>query len=96
MPQQAPRLFPPNISRSVCFHCCVLGYKIFFRTKFVNPAKADIHTGRLPLTEDIAFWDKYYAALPIIQADFDLCDLLDVLNLHRILLGVEFDGFLCY
>lgn len=39
-----------------------LGYKIVFRTKFVDPAKADIHTGRRPLTEaDIAFLDRYYA-----------------------------------
>jgi amino acid transporter len=44
------------------FIVAYLGYKIFFRTKFVDPAKADIHTGRRPLTEeDIVFLDKYYA-----------------------------------
>lgn len=44
------------------FIAAYLGYKIVFRTKFVDPAKADIHTGRRPLTEeDIAFLDHYYA-----------------------------------
>ena len=38
------------------------GYKIIYKTKIVDPAKADIHTGRRPLTEeDIAFLDRYYA-----------------------------------
>lgn len=38
------------------------GYKIIFKTKWVDPAEADIHSGRRPLSaEDIAFLDAYYA-----------------------------------
>ncbi|KIX07430.1 uncharacterized protein Z518_02083 [Rhinocladiella mackenziei CBS 650.93] len=39
-----------------------LGYKLCFRTKIVDPATADLKTGRRPLTEDdIAFLDAYFA-----------------------------------
>jgi amino acid transporter len=39
-----------------------LVYKIAYKTKWVNPAEADIHSGRRPLTEqEIEFLDKYYA-----------------------------------
>ncbi|KAL4783777.1 AAT family amino acid transporter [Aspergillus varians] len=38
------------------------GYKIIFRTKMVDPAKADLVSGRRPLVaEDIAFFDIYYS-----------------------------------
>lgn len=38
------------------------GYKMVYRTKVVDPAKADLHSGRRPLLpEDIAFLDAYYA-----------------------------------
>ncbi|KAF8861816.1 hypothetical protein BDZ45DRAFT_687347 [Acephala macrosclerotiorum] len=38
-----------------------LGYKIVYKTKFVDPAKADLQTGWKPLSEsDIAFLDAYY------------------------------------
>jgi amino acid transporter len=41
---------------------CYLGYKLYFKTKIVDPATADLKTGRMPLTEeDIAFFDRYYA-----------------------------------
>ncbi|KAJ9624333.1 hypothetical protein H2204_010889 [Knufia peltigerae] len=41
---------------------CFLGYKLVFRTKFVNPAEADLQHGRRPLNEeDIAFFDRYFA-----------------------------------
>ncbi|KAF7561396.1 hypothetical protein G7046_g2753 [Stylonectria norvegica] len=38
------------------------GYKIIFKTKLVNPATADLQSGRRPLNaEDIAFLDAYYS-----------------------------------
>ena len=38
------------------------GYKLIYRTKLVDPAKADIVSGRRPLSaQDIAFFDAYYA-----------------------------------
>ncbi|KIW18943.1 hypothetical protein PV08_03232 [Exophiala spinifera] len=41
---------------------CFLGYKLVYRTKFVNPAEADLQYGRKPLNEeDIAFFDRYFA-----------------------------------
>ncbi|RDW62245.1 AAT family amino acid transporter-3 [Coleophoma cylindrospora] len=44
------------------FVVAYIGYKLVYRTKFVNPAEADLQTGRRPLTEDdIAMLDKYYA-----------------------------------
>jgi len=44
------------------FIVCYIGYKLVFRTKFVKPSEADIHTGRKPLSEeDVAFLDKYYS-----------------------------------
>lgn len=39
-----------------------VGYKIIHKTKIVDPAKADLQSGRRPLTkEDIAFFDAYYS-----------------------------------
>ncbi|KUJ06915.1 AAT family amino acid transporter [Mollisia scopiformis] len=39
-----------------------LGYKIVYKTKFVDPKEADLQTGRRPLTEsDIAFLEAYYS-----------------------------------
>jgi amino acid transporter len=60
---------PTNASNFFQTFLCVplflvlwIGYKIIFKTKWVDPAKADIHSGRRPLNEqDIAFLDAYYA-----------------------------------
>lgn len=39
-----------------------LGYKLYSRCKIVDPATADLKTGRMPLNEeDVAFFDRYYA-----------------------------------
>lgn len=39
-----------------------LGYKLFFRTKIVDPAKADLVTGRRTLREEeVRMLDEYYA-----------------------------------
>ncbi len=39
-----------------------VGYKLYYKTKFVNPMEADLQTGRRPLSaEDIAFLDAYYS-----------------------------------
>ncbi|EHY57564.1 hypothetical protein HRR83_003040 [Exophiala dermatitidis] len=39
-----------------------IGYKVICKTKWVDPAKADLQSGRRPLTaEDIAFLDAYYS-----------------------------------
>lgn len=39
-----------------------IGYKVFFRTKIIDPAKADLTSGRRPLsTEDVAFFEFYYS-----------------------------------
>lgn len=39
-----------------------LGWKFWHRTKLVDPAKADLNTGRVPLTEEnIQQFDAYYA-----------------------------------
>lgn len=44
------------------FLVLLVGYKVIRRTKLVDPAKADLHSGRRPLTaEDIAFLDHYYS-----------------------------------
>ena len=66
-------LFPidsgPNVTSFFETYLCVplflvlyFGYKIIYKTKIVDLASADIHTGRRPLTtEDIAFLDNYYS-----------------------------------
>ncbi|KAJ5217934.1 uncharacterized protein N7498_000033 [Penicillium cinerascens] len=58
----SPTVFFETFLGVPIFLAVYLSYKVICRTKFVNPAKADLQTGRRPLTEDdILFLDSYYS-----------------------------------